>query len=122
MNRHAHMTPPATAGSLTARGKFSDPITDEEEAEIQAAIAADPDTWEATAEEIANARPFAEVFPELAVAFERKEKEDQAAVEASGGSRSIVTLVLDTDVLDRFQASGDDWQARINDILKKAVA
>lgn len=41
------------------------PLTDEEEEEIQRAIASDPDTWEATEEELKNAKPFREVFPDL---------------------------------------------------------
>lgn len=41
------------------------PLTDEEEEEIQRAIASDPDTWEASEEELRNARPFSEVFPEI---------------------------------------------------------
>lgn len=41
------------------------PLTDEEEEEIQRAIASDPDTWEASEEDLRNARPFSEVFPEI---------------------------------------------------------
>lgn len=41
------------------------PLTDEEEEEIQRAIASDPDTWELSEEDIRNARPFSEVFPEI---------------------------------------------------------
>jgi hypothetical protein len=42
------------------------PLTDEEVARIQAGIAEDPDNPEWTAEDFARAKPFAEVFPELA--------------------------------------------------------
>ncbi len=45
------------------------PPTDEEEARIQAGIAADPDNPEMTEEEIAELRPFAEVLPDLARAM-----------------------------------------------------
>ena len=47
--------------------RFSDipPLTDEEEAAIQRGIASDPDTWELSEEDLKNARPFSEVFPEL---------------------------------------------------------
>jgi hypothetical protein len=45
------------------------PLTDEEEARIQAGIASDPDNPELTDEQIAMARPFREVFPELADAI-----------------------------------------------------
>ena len=40
-------------------------ISDEEEARIQAMIAADPDDSEWTDAEISAARSFAEVFPEM---------------------------------------------------------
>lgn len=42
------------------------PITDEEEARIQAGIASDPDNPEITPEQFAQARPFAEASPERA--------------------------------------------------------
>lgn len=45
--------------------------TDEDEAALQAKIADDPDEREATDEEMAQARPFAEVFPELAESIRR---------------------------------------------------
>ena len=46
-------------------GKHSS-ISDAEEAEIQKMIAKDPDAPEASDEQIAKARPFAEAFPALA--------------------------------------------------------
>ena len=47
--------------------KFSSkrPLTDEEEAEIQAMIASDPDNPELTDEQLAQMKPFSEVFPDL---------------------------------------------------------
>ena len=51
---------------MTTDGKPVPPISDEEEARIQAMIAADPDDAVATDEQLAQARPFAEAFPELA--------------------------------------------------------
>ena len=47
------------------------PLTDEEEAVIQAGIASDPDNPELTDAQLASARPFAEVFPELAASIRR---------------------------------------------------
>lgn len=41
-------------------------ISDEEEARIQAMIAIDPDDEGSTGEQLAQARPFADVLPELA--------------------------------------------------------
>ncbi|TCD14129.1 hypothetical protein E0D97_08525 [Oricola cellulosilytica] len=54
------------------KGKFNaKPLTDQEEANIQKQIADDPDTWEASDEELARAKPFAEVFPDLAESIRR---------------------------------------------------
>ncbi|MBX5226865.1 hypothetical protein HJC06_10555 [Rhizobium sp. NLR9b] len=48
------------------------PLTDEEEAEVQRLIASDSDNPEATDEQIASARPFREVFPDLADSIDRE--------------------------------------------------
>ena len=56
---------------------------------------------------------------------------DKAAMKMAGqavrGGRSAeavtsqVTLRIDTDVLDRFRATGPGWQARINQALRRAA-
>jgi uncharacterized protein (DUF4415 family) len=40
---------------------------------------------------------------------------------APPGAKEQVTLRLDKDVLERFQADGAGWQDRINAVLRKAV-
>jgi hypothetical protein len=50
---------------MTRRNK-PPPLSDEEEARVQRGIAADPDNPEWTAEDFKRAKPFAEVFPDLA--------------------------------------------------------
>lgn len=95
--------------------EYVDTLTDEEEAEIQRQIAADPDTWEATDEELAQARPFAEVFPELAASIRRK-----AGRPPLERPRKQVSLRLEPEVLEKFRATGPGWQRRINDVLKAA--
>ena len=47
------------------------PISDEEEARIQALIAGDPDAPEATDEQLARAKPFAEAHPDLMESIRR---------------------------------------------------
>lgn len=92
------------------------PLTDEEEAEIQRQIASDPDDWETTDEDLANARPFAEVFPDLMESIKRsrgRPKLDEP--------KRQVTLRLDADVIEKLKASGPGWQTRVNDVLRKAV-
>ena len=37
------------------------------------------------------------------------------------GVKEQVTLRIDQDVLEHFQADGPGWQDRINDALRKAV-
>ena len=37
------------------------------------------------------------------------------------GSKTQVTLRLDVEVVEKFRASGDGWQTRINDVLKRWV-
>ena len=37
------------------------------------------------------------------------------------GSKTQVTLRLDVEVLEKFRASGDGWQTRINEALKSWV-
>ena len=37
------------------------------------------------------------------------------------GSKTQVTLRLDVEVVEKFRASGDGWQTRINDALKSWV-
>ena len=38
------------------------------------------------------------------------------------GTKTQITLRLDVDVVDKFKASGDGWQTRINAVLRDAMA
>jgi uncharacterized protein (DUF4415 family) len=91
------------------------PLTDAEEAEIAAQIAADPDDFTPTVEEAATARPFAEALPELAAGIRRRRGRPPV-----GKPRQLVSLRLDPDVLEKFRSTGPGWQSRINAILKQA--
>lgn len=83
------------------------------EAEVQAMIASDPDAPEATDEQLAAARPFAEAHPSLAQTMRR-----------AGGRPKLdapkvpVSIRLDADVLRKWKATGPGWQSRINAALK----
>lgn len=98
--------------------KFSSarPLTDEEEAEIQAMIASDPENPEVTDEELKEFRPFREVFPDLAEAIDRKFGRPKSET-----PKKAISLRLDQEVIDRFKATGDGWQSRMNEALRKAV-
>lgn len=91
------------------------PISDAEEAEIQAQIAADPDDENSTDEQLAQARPFAEMFPDLAASIKRSVGRPR-----SDSARQAVTLRLSPRTLEKFEALGPDWRARMADVLDKA--
>lgn len=74
------------------------------------------DNPEWTEEDFRNARPFAEVFPEWAEEIRRSR--GRPKVEQP---KRQVSLRLDPDVIDAFKATGKGWQARINDVLRKAA-
>ncbi len=76
-----------------------------EDAAITAAALADPDAkpftyaeWEAVKPLVRRGRPL------------------------GSGSKTQVTLRLDTEALDAFKAIGTGWQTRINALLREAVA
>ena len=98
--------------------KFSKdrPLTDAEEAEIQAMIASDPDTPELTDEQLAEAKPFAEVFPDLAASIVRTRGKQKAP------TKELISLRVDRDVLAAYRATGDGWQARMNAALKAGIS
>ena len=91
------------------------PISDEEERRIQEGIEADPENPEWTAEDFKNARPFAEIFPELAEALRRSRGAQKAA------TKELVSIRLDRDVVEHFRASGAGWQTRVNALLRAAM-
>ncbi|RWM88349.1 MAG: hypothetical protein EOR84_28435 [Mesorhizobium sp.] len=74
------------------------------------------DNPEWTEEDFRNARPFAEVFPDLAESVRRSRGRPPL-----DNPKKQVTLRLDSDVVARFRAGGPGWQSRINDILRKAA-
>jgi uncharacterized protein (DUF4415 family) len=90
----------------------------EEDRRINAGIAADPDTFEWTDEEFAQARPASEVMPpELYQALvERRVRGPQKAP-----TKEMISVRLDRDLVERLRATGPGWQARINETLRKAV-
>lgn len=83
------------------------PYTDEDVADVL-------DNPEWTAEDFANARPLAEVLPELAAEMERlREERDKAG--------SLVTLSVDRSILEAIKAGGPGWEARIDEALRRAA-
>ena len=78
--------------------------TPEEDAIITAAANADPDAQPLTDAEWEQVKPLVRRGRPL-----------------GSGTKAQVTLRLDVDVLEKFKASGDGWQTRINDALKSWV-
>lgn len=73
------------------------------------------DSPEWTAEDFKNARPFAEVFPDLAESIRRGRGPQKAP------TKTLVSLRLSPDVLEKFKAGGPGWQSRIDEALRKVV-
>lgn len=81
----------------TRSGRVLAMPTPEEDAAINAGIAADPDTYELGAAEFKQLRRGRPI---------------------GSGSKVQVTLRIDVDVVEKFKASGAGWQTRMNDALK----
>ncbi len=69
------------------------------------------DNPEWTAEDFAKARPFAEVFPELAASIAKN------GVTVQGSKK--VSVRLSGIVVETYRAGGPGWQARIDDDLRR---
>ncbi|MDO9250847.1 MAG: BrnA antitoxin family protein [Hydrogenophaga sp.] len=88
----------------TRSGRVLTLPTPAEDAAITAAANADPDAVPFTDAEWAKVKPLARRGRPL-----------------GSGSKTQVTLRLDVDVVEKFRASGDGWQTRINEALKSWV-
>lgn len=77
------------------------------------------DNPELTKEQLAEAKPFREVFPDLSAAMDKEiAKRGRPVLEQT---KRPVTIRLDPDVVDAFKAAGKGWQSRMNDALRKAA-
>jgi uncharacterized protein (DUF4415 family) len=68
---------------------------------------------ELSAEEMAKAKPFAEVFPGLAASIRKGRGPNKAP------TKKLVTLRLSGQVLEAYKAKGPGWQSRINEDLRR---
>jgi uncharacterized protein (DUF4415 family) len=66
-----------------------------------------------TAEEMAKAKPFAEVFPELAASIRRGRGPNKAP------TKKLVSIRLSGQVLEAYKAMGPGWQSRIDQDLRR---
>ena len=72
------------------------------------------DNPEWTDEELRRAKPFAEVFPELAKSIAKRGRQ-------KAPTKVATSIRLDADVIAALRATGAGWQSRINDILRQAL-
>ena len=89
--------------------------TPEEDAAINAGIAADPDTRELDDAWFARARPASVVDPDLVERVRRGRGRQKTP------TKEQITIRLDTDITAHFRAGGPGWQTRLNDALRRAV-
>jgi uncharacterized protein (DUF4415 family) len=75
--------------------------SDEEDAQIRAGIALDPDNPEWTNEELSRLRPVGRPL--------------------GSGVKTLVHIRLDTDMLDQYKATGAGWQTRMNQVLRQGT-
>jgi uncharacterized protein (DUF4415 family) len=88
------------ATTKTRTGRTLVAPTPEDDAAINSGIAQDVDTYElghTEFKQLRRGRPL------------------------GSGTKTQVTLRLDVEVLEKFKASGDGWQTRINDALKSWI-
>lgn len=85
------------------------PYTDEDIADVL-----DNPKW--TKEEIATAKRFHEILPELSESYRRPRGPQQTPTKVP------VSIRLSRDVVEHFKAGGPGWQTRIDEALAKVVA
>jgi uncharacterized protein (DUF4415 family) len=73
------------------------------------------DTPELTKDDFAKAKPFAEVFPDLAKSIRKGRGPNKAP------TKTLVSLRLSPDVLTHFKSKGPGWQSKIDEVLRKAA-
>ncbi len=82
-------------------GRVFDLPSPEEEAEIRAGIAADPDARELSDDELKKLRPMGR--PKAAV------------------TKQPVSIRLSPEVVEYFKSTGKGWQTRVDEVLKDYV-
>ncbi len=76
--------------------------TPEEEAQINAGIASDPDTYELSDEEFRQLRPVGHPVNDT--------------------TKERINIRLSRNITAYFRSTGQDWQTRINEVLSEYVA
>lgn len=101
----------------TKSGRVVRVPTPDEEAAINAGIAADPDSRELDAEWFAKAKPASEVLPpEMYAALVAKRPRGRPKADET---KVFTAIRLDADLLETFKATGKGWQTRVNAALRQ---
>lgn len=74
----------------------------------------DDDNPEWTDADFAKAKPVSDI-PELAAAMKKMRGPQKEP------TKTMVSIRLDTDLVERLRASGRGWQGRVNDLLREAM-
>lgn len=77
------------------------------------------DNPEWTDADFAAAKAAADVLPAAFMTAFRKARGRPAGT-TKADKKQQITLRIDRDIIEKFRASGPGWQARINDVLRKA--
>lgn len=91
--------------------------TQDEDAAINAGIAADADSRELDAEWFAQAKPASEALPpEMFAALAAKRSRGRPKADET---KVFTAIRLDADLLEAFKATGKGWQTRVNAALRQ---
>ena len=81
----------------------------------QADLAEVSDNPEISVDEMRAAQPFSKAFPALAESIRRGRGKQKAP------TKQLISIRLDKAVIEAFKATGEGWQGRINDVLRKGA-
>ena len=98
--------------------------TPEEEAAINTGIAADPDNPERTDADFARGTWLSDMTPDQLATMvppEAATAELRRRGPQLSPKKEMVSIRLDRDLLQTLRAQGQGWQAKANDMLRKAV-
>jgi uncharacterized protein (DUF4415 family) len=73
------------------------------------------DNPELTEVDFAKARPFGDVFPDLAASIRRGRGPSKSP------TKKLISLRISREVIDYFKSTGHGWQSRIDETLRAAV-
>jgi uncharacterized protein (DUF4415 family) len=68
-----------------------------------------------TKRDFAKARPFAEVFPDLAASIRRGRGPSKSP------TKKLISLRISPEVIQYFKSTGTGWQSRIDESLREVV-